>query len=47
MKDDLGVPIKDNKQDIDDTSTVNDDVIELENEILDDSDYNDSSFDCD
>ena len=47
MKDDLGVPIKDNKQDIDDISTVNDDVVELENEILDDSDYNDSSFDCD
>ena len=46
-EDNLGVPIKDNKQDIDDLSTVDDDVVILDNELLDDSNYNDSTFDCD
>lgn len=46
-EDNLGVPIKDGAQDIDDTSTVDDDVVTLDSELLDDSEYNDNSFDCD
>ncbi|MBR1874764.1 hypothetical protein IJ798_00040 [Candidatus Saccharibacteria bacterium] len=46
-EDNLGVPIKDNKQDIDDLSTVDDDVVVLGDEALDDSNYNDNTFDCD
>ena len=46
-EDDLGVPIKDGAQDVDDTSTVDDDVVILNQEPLDDSEYNDNSFDCD
>lgn len=47
-EDNLGVPIgKDGAQDVDDISTVDDDVVNLENELLDDSEYNDNSFDCD
>lgn len=47
-EDNLGVPIgKDGTQDVDDISTVDDDVVNLENELLDDSEYNDNSFDCD
>ena len=43
----LGVPIKDGAQDVDDISTIDDDVVTLDSEILDDSEYNDNSFDCD
>lgn len=46
-EDNLGVPIKDGAQDIDDISSVDDDVVTLDNELLDDSEYNDNSFDCD
>ena len=46
-EDNLGVPIKDGAQDIDNTDTVDDDVVNLEEDILDDEEYNDSSFDCD
>ncbi len=46
-EDNLGVPIKDGAQDINDTSTVDDDIVTLDSEILDDSEYNDNSFDCD
>ena len=46
-EDNLGVPIKDGAQDINDISTVDDDVVTLDSEILDDSEYNDNSFDCD
>lgn len=46
-EDNLGVPIKDGAQDIDDISTVNDDVVKLDEELLDDSNYNDETFDCD
>jgi hypothetical protein len=46
-EDNLGVPIKDGVEDYDDNSTVDDDVVDLDNEILDDSEYNDNSFDCD
>lgn len=46
-EDNLGVPIKDGGQDIDDLSTVDDDVVKLDEELLDDSNYNDSTFDCD
>lgn len=46
-EDNLGVPIKDGAQDVDDISTIDDDVITLDNELLDDSEYNDNSFDCD
>ena len=47
-EDNLGGPIgEDGAQDVDDTTTVDDDVVTLDNEILDDSEYNDSSFDCD
>jgi|GEM_PF-5485023 len=43
----LGVPIKDGAQDVDDLSTVDDDVVKLDEELLDDSNYNDNTFDCD
>lgn len=46
-EDNLGVPIKDGAEDYDDRSTVDDDVATLDNELLDDSEYNDNSFDCD
>jgi len=46
-EDNLGVPIKDGVEDYDDISSVNDDVVELDTDILDDSEYNDNSFDCD
>lgn len=46
-EDNLGVPIKDGAQDIDNIDTVDDDVVNLEEDILDDEEYNDSSFDCD
>ncbi len=46
-EDNLGVPIKDGAQDVDDISTIDDDVVTLDNELLDDSEYNDNSFDCD
>lgn len=46
-EDNLGVPIKDGVEDYDDRSTIDDDVVTLDSEILDDSEYNDSSFDCD
>lgn len=46
-EDNLGVPIKDGVEDYDDRSTIDDDVVTLDNELLDDSEYNDNSFDCD
>lgn len=46
-EDNLGVPIKDGSQDIDDLDSVDDDVVDLNDDILDDEEYNDSSFDCD
>ena len=46
-EDNLGVPIKDGAQDVDNTETVDDDVVTLDDELLDDSEYNDNSFDCD
>ena len=46
-EDNLGVPIKNGVEDYDDLSTVDDDVVDLKNEPLDDSNYNDNSFDCD
>lgn len=46
-EDNLGVPIKDGAEDYDDISTVDDDVVKLDEELLDDSEYNDNSFDCD
>ena len=46
-EDNLGVPIKDGAEDYDDRSTIDDDVVTLDNELLDDSEYNDNSFDCD
>ena len=46
-EDNLGAPIKDGVEDYDDRSTVDDDVVTLDNELLDDSEYNDNSFDCD
>ena len=45
-EDNLGVPVKDGAEDYNDLSTINDDVVDL-NDVLDDSEYNDSSFDCD
>jgi len=46
-EDNLGVPIKNGTQDIDDLSSVDDDIVTLDGEPLDDSEYNDNSFDCD
>ena len=46
-EDNLGVPIKDGAQDVNNTETIDDDVITLDDELLDDSEYNDNSFDCD
>ena len=46
-EDNLGVPIKNGAEDYDDRSTVDDDVVTLDEELLDDSEYNDNSFDCD
>ena len=46
-EDNLGVPIKDGAQDIDNIDSVDDDVVTLDEEVLDDAEYNDSSFDCD
>jgi len=46
-EDNLGVPIKDGAEDYNDRSTIDDDVVTLDNELLDDSEYNDNSFDCD
>ena len=40
----LGVPIKDGAQDVDDLSTIDDDVVKLDEELLDDSNYNDNTF---
>jgi hypothetical protein len=46
-EDNLGVPIKNGIEDYDDLSTVDDDVVDLGDGPLDDSNYNDNSFDCD
>jgi hypothetical protein len=48
-EDNLGTPIKDGVEDIDDISTVDDDVVNLKDDLeaLEDSEYNDNSFDCD
>lgn len=46
-EDNLGVPIKNGAEDYDDRSSVDDDVVKLDEELLDDSEYNDNSFDCD
>jgi hypothetical protein len=46
-EDNLGVPIKNGVEDYDDLSTVDDDVVDLGDDPLDDSNYNDNSFDCD
>lgn len=46
-EDNLGVPIKDGAEDYDDRSTIDDDVVTLDDELLDDAEYNDNSFDCD
>jgi hypothetical protein len=46
-EDNLGTPIKDGVEDMDDISTVDDDIVTLDEEALDDTEYNDNSFDCD
>ena len=47
-EDDLGVPLnEDGAQDLDNLESNNDDVVSLDIEPLDDSEYNDNSFDCD
>ena len=48
-EDNLGVPIKDGAEDYDDRSMDDDDLVSLgiDPAALDDTEYNDNSFDCD